>query len=350
MVRARSALRMRGSAADHWAVRRLLCLLPIAALLVCAPGAAADAFLPPSDKVWHGVASGRDISDFRARTGRAPAVWQHWVAWGDTFEYALRRSEAAGVRTMLHLSTAVGQNASGRISPGEIARGRGDGYLLRLGQRLAAHGEPVYLRVMAEMNNCDLAYASHGCDGRARGRDHTAARFRQAWKRIVLVVRGGRVAAINAELRGLGLPAVRAGGDELPRPKVAFLWSPMTGGSPMIAALRPARFWPGPAYVDWIATSFYSRFPNFRFLEPYYRSFAVRYRKPFAFGEWAMWGGDDAGFARRLFAWVRSHDRVRMMVYNQGRDPSGPFGLRRFPRAQSVMRGAVASSRFAARP
>jgi hypothetical protein len=124
----------------------------------------------------------------------------------------------------------------------------------------------------------------------------------------------------------------------------------MTGGSPMIAALRPGAFWPGAEWVDWVSTSFYSRFPNFHLLEPYYRAFAVRYGKPFAFGEWAMWGADSAPFARRLLAWVRTHDRVRMLVYNQGHDPGGPFRLRRFPAASRVLRAGLRSSRFSARP
>ena len=235
---------------------------------------------------------------------------------------------------MLHLSTAPAQNARGRISPGAIARGEGDAYLVRLNRALADYGAPVYLRLFAEMNNCDLAYSSYDCDGRRRDRDHSPARFKQAWRRIVTILRGGRV-------------RLRTGDADLPRPQVAFLWSPMTGGSPNIPALRPGVYWPGSRYVDWVSTSFYSKFPTFHYLEPYYRDFAQRFHKPFAFGEWAMWGADDAGFARRLFAWIRGHGRVRMAVYNQGQNPVGPFRLRHFPRAQRVIRSALGSSLFA---
>jgi hypothetical protein len=325
----------------------LLVVLACTALLVAgAAPAAGAAYLPPKGKAWHGVASGRDVSDFTARTGRRPDVWQHWIQWGDTFRYAIDRSDAAGARLMLHLSTAPSQNARGRISPGQIARGEGDGYLLRLGAWLTDHGSPVYLRLMAEMNNCDLAYASHDCRGRARGRDFSAARFRQAWRRVVVVVRGGPRAQVDARLRRAGLPPLRGGGERIAAPRVAFVWAPMTGGRPMIAALRPERFWPGRRYVDWVGTSFYSRFPNFHLLEPFYRRFAVRQRKPFAFGEWAMWGRDDPAFARRLFAWVRARPRVRMMVYNQGHDPAGPFRLRGHPRSAKVIRHAVGTLPF----
>lgn len=95
-----------------------------------------------------------------------------------------------------------------------------------------------------------------------------------------------------------------------------------------------------------VGTSFYSRFPNFHFLEPYYRDFAVRFRKPFVFAEWAMWGADAPAFAKRLFAWTRTHGRVRMMVYNQGQNPAGPFRLRRFPRAESVIPRELRAARF----
>jgi hypothetical protein len=333
-------------------IRRQLLAVAAAlvALLTVPASSSAEAFLPPGGGVWHGVASGRDVSDFAERTGRRPAVWQHWIRWGDTFDYALRRSDAARTRVMLHLSTAAAQHAPGRISPGAIARGEGDAYLVRLGATLAEHGRPVYLRLMAEMNNCDLAYSSHDCDGRPRGGDHRAGRYKQAFRRTVLVLRGGPVARIDARLRALGLPALRTEEDELPRPQVAVMWSPMTGGSPMIRALRPGAFWPGARYVDWVGTSFYSRFPNFHFLEPFYRDFAVRHRKPFAFGEWAMWGRDDAAFARRLLGWVRGHDRVRMLVYNQGQNPVGPFRLRRFPAAARVLRGGLAARRYRAVP
>src|SRR3954470_19241851 len=319
-------------------------ILVLLALALAAPPASANPYLPPAGKVWTGVASGRDISDFVARTGKHPAVWQHWIQWGDGFSYALTRSSAARTRVMLHLSTAPGQNQSGRISPGDIARGRGDGYLVRLNAALAEHGAPVYIRLLAEMNNCDLAYSAYDCNGRRRDADHSPARFKQAWRRMVVILRGGDV---DKNLKAAGLEPLRSTETELPTPQVAVLWSPMTGGSPNIPALRPGVYWPGARYVDWVSTSFYSKFPTWHYLEPYYRAFAERYGKPFAFGEWAMWGRDDAGFAHRLFAWIHAHRRTRMVVYNQGQNPVGPFRLRHFPRAQRVIRGALASSLFA---
>ncbi len=328
----------------RWALVAIL-----ASLLFAAP-AHADALLPPAGKVFNGVTAGENLSDFQAHAGAAPAVRGQFVRWAGGYEHAFQRAASAGARVMLHISTASGQGMAGVISPGEIARGRGDGYLMSLNRRFARHGAPSYVRLMGEMNNCDNAYAALNCNGSRRNRDHSAPLFKQAWKRSVLIVRGGDVGAINRRLRGLRMPPVDTKAATLATPRVAFVWAPMTGGSPMVAALAPGVYWPGGEYVDWVGTSFYSRFPNFHYLEPFYQRFAVGKRKPFAFAEWAMWGADDAGFARRLFAWVGSHRRVRMMQYNQGDRTAGPFRLRRYPRAARVIRRSLALPRFNARP
>jgi hypothetical protein len=131
----------------------------------------------------------------------------------------------------------------------------------------------------------------------------------------------------------------------LPRAPVALLWVPMTGGSPDVAGNQPADYWPGRGYVDWVGTDFYSKFPNFAGLNRFY----ARYRGlPFVFGEWALWGSDDPGFVGELFGWVHTHPRVRMMVYNQGVNPVGPFRLDRYPASAAVLRRVLASPSFPA--
>ena len=95
-----------------------------------------------------------------------------------------------------------------------------------------------------------------------------------------------------------------------------------------------------------MGTDFYSKFPNFTGLDRFYRDFA-REGRPFAFGEWAMWGRDDPGFVNRFFAWVGAHKQVRMLMYNQGNKPHGPFRLHHFPRASKALRAKLAGSRFA---
>jgi hypothetical protein len=326
--------------------RSSLCLVAIVAALACATSAAAYPYLPPSGKVFHGVAAGYSVSDFRARTGRAPEIWSHFVVFGGSYGYAIHDDQRVGARLMLAINTAKSQNTSGVISPGQIARGRGDGYLIRLNGSLAALGQPSYIRFLAEMNNCHVAWSSHDCSGAARDADHSAGRYKQAFRRAYLVLHGGPVAQIDSSLRALGMPALRSSRTTLPSAQVAMMWSPMTGGSPMIAALDPGVFWPGRKWVDWVATSFYSRFPNFRWLDPFYKRFAQDQRLPFAFGEWAMWGSDSASFASELYGWVHTHKRARMMIYNQGDNPDGPFRLKRFPSAARVIRRALTAPLF----
>ncbi len=326
----------------HW-LYALLAALVLACLPATAPAAP---YAPPRGQVWNGVTAGFDTSDFQSRTGKHPAIWQHFIAWGGSYQYTLDNSRNARARLMLHLGTARGQNLPERLSPGEIARGEGDGYLTGLTRDVAALGAPVYLRLMGEMNNCNNAYAAYSCSGGRRDRDHSAAAFKRAWKRTYLIMHGGDVGVIDARLRALGLPPVRAGARTLPEPQIAFVWAPMTGGAPNIPALRPQAYWPGTAWVDWVGTSFYSRFPNFTGLERFYDDFAAGKRKPFAIAEWAIWGSDAPAFAQRLFGWIAAHRRVQMVQYNQGAQSGGIFRLSRYPASARVIRERLGDPRY----
>ena len=316
-------------------------------LLLCLPAAAhGEAYAPPDGKVWNGLTAGFDHSDFESRTGKHPAVWQHFVAWGGSLQYTFDNTRRARARLMYHIGTSKGQDMPERLSPGEIARGEGDRWLILLTRGIAAYGSPAYIRLMGEMNNCHNPYSAYSCSGGKRDRAHSVATFKKAWKRVHLIMHGGDVAAIDARLARMGLPAVQAGATEIPRPQIAFVWAPMTGGAPNIAALRPQAYWPGRRWVDWVGTSFYSRFPNFSGLERFYDDFAGGKRKPFAIGEWAIWGADAPGFADRLFDWIGSHRRVQMVQYNQGAQAGGIFRLSNYPASQRVIRQRLAHPRY----
>jgi hypothetical protein len=107
----------------------------------------------------------------------------------------------------------------------------------------------------------------------------------------------------------------------------------------------PGAYWPGRAWVDWVGTDFYSKFPNFTGLSAFASQFTGL---PFVFGEYAMWGADDPAFIHQLFGWVATHPQVRMMVYNQGARADGPFRLRWFPLAAAALRLELAGPRFLA--
>ena len=171
--------------------------------------------------------------------------------------------------------------------------------------------------------------------------------FRQAWRRATLILRGGPATEIDADLEALGLPPLPAGTADLPEPELAMLWVPQTEGTPNTRANRARAYWPGGKYVDWVGTDFYSKFPNFTALETFYDDFSG---KPFVFGEWALWDGDDPGFVRRFFSWVNSHKRVRMLLYDQGNRTDGPFRLTRYPDSRKAINNALKRQRFLGPP
>src|SRR3954447_22004650 len=324
-------------------MRRTPLLAAVAFLLAAAP-ARADVFGPPAGKVYTGLSGSQSTSPFAAQVGNRPAVVGFFTYWNSPNEYAFRAAKAAGARLMLHISTSHGYGEPERVTPRGIARGRGDGYLLSLNRRIAAFGEPVYIRLMAEMNQTNNGYCAFNRDGSSRGPTHSTRVFRAAWRRATLILRGGPVADINAKLKAMRLRAVSGvSGDRiLAEPEIAMLWVPQTEGSPAIAANAPSKYWPGPQYVDWVGTDFYSRFPAFSKLERFYAA----YKKPFVFGEWALWGADSPGFVRQFFGFVNSHKRVRMLLYNQGDNPNGPFRLTRYPRSKPAIRSALHTRRY----
>ena len=327
-------------------LRRRTALLALLVAACLPAAAAAEPYAPPQGKVWNGLTAGFDVGDFQSHAGKHPAIWQHFIAWGQNYQYTLTNSRGANARLMYHLSTSKGQNLPERFSPGEIARGKGDGYLIQLARSMAELGSPTYMRLMGEMNNCNNPYAAYDCSGARRDGDHSPRTFIKAWKRVHLIMHGGDVPAINARLAALRLPAVQARAATLPEPQIAFVWAPMTGGAPNIPALRPQVYWPGGRWVDWVGTSFYSRFPNFTGLDGFYKDFALGKRKPFAIAEWAIWGSDAPGFAARLFGWIADHKQVKMVHYNQGGQSDGIFRLRHYPASARVIRDRLQHPRY----
>src|SRR5829696_5589835 len=145
---------------------RAFTLLALLGLALAFPAqAAADPYLPPPGQVWSGLTAGYDASDFEARTGKHPAIWQHFVAWGGSLQYTFDNTRSARARLMYHIGTSKGQDMPERLSPGDITRGEGDRWLVGLTRGIAEHGSPAYIRLMGEMNNCHNPYASYGCSG-----------------------------------------------------------------------------------------------------------------------------------------------------------------------------------------
>jgi hypothetical protein len=303
----------------------------------------ASGLMPPPGHVYTGVSAG-SASDFANEVGKHPAVYGEFVNWGQSIGFAFTNAAAAHARLMLHIST--GQSSGGHqvITPQAIAQGHGDEYLLTLSKLISSHGKPIYIRLFPEMNNANNEASAYNLDGSSRGPAYSQTVFIAAWRRVVTVLRGGMVSGIDTRLAALGQPPLHGAPDSaLARSQISFVWTPETAGTPAITGNEPARYYPGNQYVDWVGTDFYSKFPNFTGLDAFYNEFAA---KPFAFSEWAIWGGDNPTFVDQLFTWVNSHKRVQMMVYNQGYVADGPFRLNTDPASTHTIRAQLAPPRF----
>ncbi len=352
-------------------------LVPIAAAICAvlalpavatAGGTRHDPFLPSHHGIFHGVTDTDSVHDFQVfnhRVGAHSALLQSFGRWGGRHLGAgLHRWRVTHTRGVLSLSTAPGGEPEA-ISPGQIARGLGDRYILRLGRTLAKSGQVVYIRLFPEMNGYWNPYSAFNSDGSSRGPSHSTEAFRNAWRRIVLIVRGGGRQSINHRLLKLGMPRIyrassnddpiyrqRSVPESLAKPHVAFMWVPQTIGSPALGANKPGRYWPGGGYVDWIGADIYSKFAtpgiwaSFKRFYSHWRN-PQRHHWPFVVGEYSPWDNDYHGaFTRRLFNWALHHQRVRALVYYRSVTANNPFDINHWPQARTVLRGKLNNHRF----
>ena len=319
----------------------------MAALLL--PAAAnGRAYVPPAGHVFAGLTAGTSTLPWERRVGKHPPVFEVYMTWNTPTRWLADRRNTARVRLGVHMSTAQSYGGAGVISPEEIAVGRSDRFLVEMNHNLAYSQRVVYVRIMGEMNGYWNAYAAYNADGSYRGAQNSPINYIQAWRRTVLILRGGQVARINRRLRSQGLPRIKArlhGRKRLPRPKVAFLWVPQDAGSPDMPQNASWRFWPGRDYADWVGTDFYSSYPNFTLLNRFYNEF---WQRPFVISEWAVYGSDDPGFVHAMFAWGRSHRRLRMFNYYQGFTGQSAAYLGRYPASQAALRQELRSPRYLA--
>ena len=297
--------------------------------------------------------------------GAHSALLESFGRWGGHHLGAgLHRWRVTHTRGVLSLSTAPGGEPEA-ISPRQIARGYGDRYILRLGRTLAKSGQVVYLRLFPEMNGYWNPYSAFNADGSSRGASHSTKAFRSAWRRIVLIVRGGSRRSINHRLVKLGMPRIyRAHSNDDPvyedsaRPRDApaapgrVHVGPADDRLPRPRANAPGRYWPGGGYVDWIGADIYSKFATPGIWAAFKRFYSHwgnprRHHWPFVVGEYSPWDNDYRGaFTRRLFDWALHHRRVRALVYYRSVTANNPFDINHWPMARKVLRGKLNNRRF----
>jgi hypothetical protein len=329
-------------------MRLFSALAVLAATVVLSASAEAAPYAPPAGGVFNSGIGGYGpgaVDAFGRQAGKHPAVYQYFVSWHSGrsdlhwLDALLSNTDSARARAMFAVGT--------HLSPRAIAQGQGDAFLVGLNRLLGGHGRPAYLRLMSEMNNGRNSYSAYDLRGRSRGPAYSTGQFKRAWRRSVLVIRGGDVGELDAKLARLGMPGVRTAAEALDRPRVAFLWVPLSFGNPEIPRNHPRHWWPGSRYVDWVGTTWYSPYLAVRAMERFYRGRLWR-RKPFAFGEYGVWGAESPRFIRLFFRFVRSHRRVKLISYYQGAELQPSFSLSTHPRSRALLRRYLRSPRFVA--
>jgi hypothetical protein len=334
------------------ATRRIAALAVALAALSAAP-AAAITLVPPKPSVFLGVSdrgTTQEFNEFAELIGKHPALLQTFHPWGNSLNEAYERWRETGTRPILHISTTDDQTLKELITPEQIALGGGDNYLLQLNDFFAKRGLPAYIRPLGEPNRCLNAWSAVNCDGTQKGGEHTTGWYKQAFRRIAAIVRGGQtLEGINATLAEIGLPPLnRTKGpnpSSLPAAPVSIIWSPLPGGSPRVKGNFPGNYWPGSRWVDWAGTDFYSQYPVWKDLNRFYAGKQWK-GKPLAINEWAVYGVDEPRFAKQLIAWVVKRPRVRMFVYYQGFDAGNQYDLRLYPRTTNTLRLKVRRASF----
>ncbi len=336
-----------------WKVlNRALALSAVGAALL-AGQATALTLTPPKPNVFLGVSdrgTTTEFNEFAALTGKHPALLQTFHPWGNSLNAAYERWRETGTRPVLAISTADDQTLAELITPAQIALGAGDDYLLQLNDFFATHGLPAYIRPLGEPNRCLNAWSAVNCDGSQKGGEHTTGWYKQAFRRIAAIVRGGQtLEGINLTLAEIGLPPLnRTKGPNpeiLPVAPVSMIWSPLPGGSPRVKGNFPGNYWPGSRWVDWAGTDFYSQYPVWEDLNRFYVGKQWK-GKPIAINEWAVHGVDEPRFVKQLIAWVVKRPRVRMFTYYTGFGPGNQYDLNLYPRTANTLRLKIRRANF----
>src|SRR3954453_4703030 len=332
--------------------KALVVALALASFLVPAQ-ASALCLVPPKPDVFLGVSDRGTTAEFNEwveLTSKHPALLATFHPWGNSLNEAYERWRETATRPVLAISTADDQTLAELITPEQIALGQGDEYLLQLNTFFATHGLPAYIRPLGEPNRCLNAWSAVECDGSQKGGEHTPGWYKQAFRRISAIVRGGQsLEGINATLAEIGLPPVqRSKGPptpELPAAPVSIVWSPLPGGSPRGKGNFPGNYWPGRRGVDWVGTDFYSEYPVWDDLNHFY---AAKQWKgmPVAMTEWAVSGEDEPRFVKQVVTRTVRHPRVRMLVYYQGFGVGNQYDLRLYPRTTNTLRRKIRRPTF----
>jgi hypothetical protein len=278
---------------------------------------------------------------FQQLTGQRSTVVQKIVGWGQGDSWGSPFADLFATMGDVPLLSITMDAKSGApaIDSRRIAGGAGDAYLAAANAAVAEWGKRIYVRPYFEADAFWSSYCAYTQAGRAKGLASSTAAFRKAFARTYLILHGGPASRINASLRRLGMPPLRAGDlPENPAPRLKVIWSPQAYAVPELGGNQPEVYYPGDPYVDVVGNTIYGE-PRIKWAEQetYYRRYA---RKPFAIPEWALWRSDDPQYIRDMARFARTHARLELLVYDNGR-PGSLFDLALRPKSRTVYRSLI---------
>jgi PKD repeat protein len=282
---------------------------------------------------------------FKGQTGQASQVVQAFLGWNQGLTYGAPFASLIPTLApvpMLHLGTGGGLRAPKTevITPGAIAAGRGDAYLIALNKAIAGWAKGIYVRPLAEMNNADTLWSGYRADGSAKDANHSPAAYRRAFARIYLILHGGSAATVDAKLKALGMPPVS--GELLPNPfpRLRIVWSPLASDNPRVPGNAAQNYYPGAAYVDVEGGDIYDErltdTAPWNGLEALARA-AAGHGKPFSVPEWGLNDIDDPAFVKHMCSYAASHRATEVLAYYNSA-PGSPFDLGSKPRSRAQYR------------
>ena len=285
-----------------------------------------------------------NVARFKSQTGQASNVhhaflhWEQGLSWGSPFAALL---PTLGPVPMLHLGTE-GQNSPEAITPGGIAAGQGDGYLLALNRAIAVWNKGIYVRPLGEMNNSKNAWSGYRPNGQPKDAAHSPATYREAFSRIYVILHGGSTSAVNAKLRQLGQPPVQGELLSNPFPRLRIVWSPLAADVPRVAGNAAELYYPGRGYVDVEGGSIYDErltdTAPWQGLEELYR-FSRSHQKPFSVPEWGL-QVDDPAFVQHMCTFLKTHPATEVAAFYES-SPSSRYDLGSKPKARAAYRECI---------
>jgi PKD repeat protein len=286
-----------------------------------------------------------NVARFRSQTGQASSVhhaflgWGHGLSYGSTFAALF---PTLGPIPMIHLGTE-GQSAPEAITPGGIAAGQGDGYLIALNRAIATWNKGIYVRPLAEMNNSANAWSGYLASGRPKDAAHAPATYRKAFARIYVILHGGSASAVAAKLKQLGLPPVRGELLSNPFPRLRIVWSPLAADVPRVAGNAAELYYPGRGYVDLEGGSIYDErltdTAPWQGLEKLYR-LSRSHGKPFSVPEWGLSQVDDPAFVQHMCTFLKTHAATEVAAFYESR-PGSRYDLEPKPKSRAAYRECI---------